>query len=137
MKTLTVSALAKKAGVGIDTVRYYERSGLLSTPSRRPSGYRDYSNEAVEQLRFIRRAKELGFTLQEIGELMSLSKQRDSGVRGVKASAEAKLKVVDEKIGELQHIRQGLQALIAACPGRGRLEECPILAALNRQESPS
>lgn len=134
MQTLTISALAKKAGVGIDTVRYYERSGLLPEPSRRASGYRDYSSDAVDRLRFIRRAKELGFTLEEIGELMSLSRQCENGVKGVKASAEAKLKVVEDKLRELQRIRRGLQKLIAACPGHGRLDECPIIAALNKEE---
>jgi MerR family copper efflux transcriptional regulator len=136
VQTFTISALAKKAGVGIDTVRYYERAGLLSEPTRRPSGYRDYSMDAVEQLRFIRRAKELGFTLEEIGDLMSLTKQRDSGIQGVKASAEAKLKVVEAKIGELQRMRRGLQKLITACPGHGPLEACPIIAALNKGELP-
>ena len=134
MQTLTISAIAKRAGVGIDTIRYYERSGLLPEPPRRASGYRDYPSETVNQLRFIRRAKDLGFTLDEIGELMSLSVQRDDGVKGVKASAEAKLKVVEAKLKELQRIRLGLKKLIAACPGHGRLDQCPIIAALSKED---
>lgn len=134
MQTLTIGAIAKEAGVGIDTIRYYERSGLLPEPQRRASGYRDYSAETVKQLRFIRRAKELGFTLDEIGELMSLSVQREDGVKGVKASAEAKLAVVEAKLKELQRIRLGLKKLIAACPGHGRLDQCPIIAALSKED---
>lgn len=135
MQTLTIGAIAKRAGVGIDTIRYYERAGLLPEPQRRASGYRDYSTETVKQLRFIRRAKELGFTLDEIGELMLLSVQREEGVKGVKASAEAKLAVVEAKLKELQRIRLGLKKLIAACPGHGRLDQCPIIAALSKEDA--
>lgn len=135
MQTLTIGAIAKQAGVGIDTIRYYERSGLLPKPQRRASGYRDYSAGTVKQLRFIRRAKDLGFTLEEIGELMSLSVQRDDGVKGVKAAAETRLAVVETKIKALQRIRLGLKKLIAACPGDGRLDQCPIIAALSTADA--
>ncbi|WP_029889903.1 MerR family transcriptional regulator [Polycyclovorans algicola] len=135
MQTLTIGAIAKQAGVGIDTIRYYERSGLLPKPQRRASGYRDYSAGTVKQLRFIRRAKDLGFTLEEIGELMSLSVQRDDGVKGVKAAAETRLAVVETKIKALQRIRLGLKKLIAACPGDGRLDQCPIIAALSTEDA--
>ena len=135
MQTLTIGAIAKQAGVGIDTIRYYERSGLLPKPQRRASGYRDYSAGTVKQLRFIRRAKDLGFTLEEIGELMLLSVQRDDGVKGVKAAAETRLAVVQTKIKALQRIRLGLKKLIAACPGDGRLDQCPIIAALSTEDA--
>ena len=136
MDRFTIGEVARQAGVGIDTVRYYERNHLLPEAPRRLSGYREYDQHDVKRLRFIRRAKELGFTLEEIGDLMSLTKQRDSGIQGVKASAEAKLKVVEAKIGELQRMRRGLQKLITACPGHGPLEACPIIAALNKGELP-
>ncbi|HKY90757.1 MAG TPA: MerR family DNA-binding protein, partial [Nevskiaceae bacterium] len=97
---------------------------------RRASGYRAFPPETVERLRFIRKAKDLGFTLEEIAELLALSAQRDRGVKGVKASAESKLSIVEEKIRELERVRDGLRTLIKACPGHGPLEGCPILQAL-------
>jgi MerR family copper efflux transcriptional regulator len=81
---ITIGAVARRAGVGIDTIRYYEREGLLPKPRRRASGYRDYGSEVVERLRFIRRAKDLGFTLEEIRELLALSTDRERGVKTVK-----------------------------------------------------
>lgn len=137
--SLTISRLAERAGVGIDTVRYYERAGLLPAPPRRASGYRDYPADSVQRLRFIRRAKELGFTLTEISELLELSGQRGEtgkrSVRAVKKAAEAKLAVVDHKLAELQRVRDGLHRLIEACPGHGALHDCPILQALSGETS--
>lgn len=130
MAAITIGQLAKRAGVNIDTVRYYERNGLLPAPVRRASGYREYGAVDVERLMFIRRAKELGFSLAEIGELLSLTAARDSDMRGVKRKAEERLAQVEFKIKELQRVRRGLKALIAACPGHGALGSCPILAAL-------
>ena len=131
MNALTIGRLAKEAGVNIDTIRYYERSGLLPVPERRPSGYREYAKADVRRLRFILRAKDLGFTLAEIGELLALSAGRD--VRGVKRSAEERLAQVEHKIEELRRVRRGLKTLIEACPGHGDLESCPIIAALNEE----
>jgi MerR family transcriptional regulator, copper efflux regulator len=132
MSTMTIGRLAKQAGVNIDTIRYYERNGLIPTPVRRASGYREYEVTDVRRLRFILRAKELGFTLAEIGELLSLSGDRD--VRGVKRRAEQRLEQVESKITELQRVRRGLKTLIDACPGHGDLERCPIVAALNSED---
>jgi MerR family copper efflux transcriptional regulator len=133
---LTIGSVARRAGVGIDTIRYYERQGLLPPPQRRASGYRDYGEAAIERLRFIRRAKDLGFTLDEIRELLVLSVDRERGVRDVKRRAEARLAGVEERIRELQKVRRGLKQLIAACPGRGPLEHCPILQALGGGAKP-
>lgn len=127
---MTIGAAARRAGVGIDTIRYYEREGLLPAPRRRISGYRDYDATTVERLRFIRRAKTLGFTLEEIRELLALSADRERGVRGVKQRAEARLAGIEARIRRLQGVRKGLKQLIAACPGHGHLEACPILRAL-------
>lgn len=131
MSAMTIGRLATQAGVPIDTIRYYERHGLLPAPQRRASGYREYAEADIERLRFIRRAKELGFTLTEIGELLSLTAQRGNDMRGVKAKAEERLEQVEHKIEELKRVRRGLKALIAACPGHGDLEGCPIVAALS------
>jgi len=133
MQTLSISQIARRAGVGIDTVRYYEREGLIPQPPRRPSGYRDYPLATVDRLRFIRRAKELGFTLSEITELLSLSADRRSDMRGVRRKAETKLAQVEQKLAELNRVRRGLKTLIAACPGHGELDHCPILAALGQE----
>src|SRR5579859_1178046 len=132
MQELGIGELAKRAGVGIDTVRYYERSGLLAPHTRLPSGYRRYRDLEVARLRFIRRAQALGFTLGEIKSLLRLSAQRN--VAQVKRSAQAKLADVDRRIKELQRVREGLAELIAQCPGHGRAEDCPILRALGSEE---
>jgi MerR family copper efflux transcriptional regulator len=133
--SLTIGAVAREAGTPIDTIRYYEKEGLLPEPRRRASGYRDYDQGAVVRLRFIRRAKDLGFTLEEIRDLLALSADRHSGVGGVKERAEHRLDVIDAKIAELERVRRGLSELIDACPGHGAPEDCPILRALGGDAS--
>ena len=133
MDRFTIGEVPRQAGVGIDTVRYYERSHLLPEAPRRLSGYREYDQHDVKRLRFIRRAKDLGFTLAEIRELLALSADRKRGVRGVKDRAETRLTEVERRIRELQQIRRGLKRLIVACPGHGPLDHCPILAALGEE----
>lgn len=131
MTTMTIGRLAKEVGINIDTIRYYERNGLIPEPVRRASGYREYQVADLRRLRFILRAKDLGFTLAEIGELLSLSGDKD--VRGVKRRAEQRLEQVEYKIKELQRVRRGLKTLVDACPGHGDLEHCPIVAALSSE----
>lgn len=133
MDSIGIGTLAKRAGVGIDTVRYYERAGLLAPSRRLASGYRRYTALELSRLRFIRRAQALGFTLSEVRDLLALSAKRD--VARVKRSAQAKLADVDQKIAALQKIREGLATLVAACPGHGRAADCPILQALGVEES--
>jgi DNA-binding transcriptional MerR regulator len=128
MDSIGIGTLAKRAGVGIDTVRYYERSGLIAPRARLASGYRRYGALEVARLRFIRRAQALGFTLKEVRELLALSAQRD--VARVKRTAQAKLTDVNERISALERVRDGLSTLIEACPGHGRAADCPILKAL-------
>lgn len=128
--SLTIGRIAQSAGVATDTIRFYEREGLLPEPRRRASGYREYDEGAVSRLRFIRRAKDLGFTLDEIRELLALSADRHGGVEGVRERAAARLKAIDERIVELQRVRDGLSELVDACPGHGAPEDCPILKAL-------
>ena len=131
---MKIGELATKAGVSIDTVRYYEREGVLPTPKRHDSGYRRYSVDDVERLQFVRRAKALGFSLQEITELLSLSKRRGDDMISVRLAAESKLQDVNHKLDELTRIKHGLDSLLAACPGHGEISDCPILAALTKSE---
>lgn len=128
---MKIGELAKRAGVLVDTVRYYERQGLLPEPERQPSGYRRYQDEDVMRLCFVRRAKALGFTLEEIRELLALSSHHEDDMGSLKHAAEQKLANVEAKLAELGRIRDGLRTLITACPGHGALETCPILHALN------
>jgi MerR family copper efflux transcriptional regulator len=131
MDSIGIGTLAKRAGVSIDTVRYYEKSGLLAPQQRLPSGYRRYGDLQVARLRFIRRAQQLGFTLKDVRELLGLSKQRD--VARVKRAAEKKLVEVEQKIAALDRVRSGLAQLVAECPGHGLASECPILKALGEE----
>jgi MerR family transcriptional regulator, copper efflux regulator len=131
MDSIGIGKLAARAGVSIDTVRYYERSGLLAPQTRLASGYRRYSELQVSRLRFIRRAQELGFSLKDIRELLGLSKQRD--VARVKRAAEKKLAEVEERLAALNRVRNGLARLVATCPGHGRAADCPILKALGEE----
>jgi Cu(I)-responsive transcriptional regulator len=133
MNLMGIGAIARRAGVGVDTVRYYERAGLLDPKQRLSSGYRRYSEAEVARLRFIRRAQALGFSLKEIQELLELSSRRD--VARVKRTAEAKLKDINDRITELQRVRDGLARLVTACPGHGRTSDCPILQALGAEET--
>jgi MerR family mercuric resistance operon transcriptional regulator len=131
MNRLTIGQVAREAGVNIQTIRYYERRGLLPEPSRAESGYRSYGEEAVRQIRFIRNAKELGFSLKEIGELLSLRLDPGGMSAAVKELAKEKLVDIQEKIDTLQRMRAALEGLIHACPGCGPVRECPILDALD------
>jgi len=134
MESLTIGQLARAAGVGVETVRFYERGGLLPAPARRHSGYRQYPQDAVRRVRFIRRAKDLGFTLKEIGELLDLRVDRRRGCADVRALARAKIADVDAKMNDLARIRAALDRLARACRGTGPTSKCPILEAIGREE---
>jgi len=127
---LRIGQLADQAQVPIDTVRYYERAGLLQPPNRSAAGYRLYDGASVHRLRFVRRAKRLGFSLDDIAELLRLSDRRGD-IAGVRATAQAKLSEIEARIVELSRIRDGLSRLVDACPGHGDAADCPILGALN------
>lgn len=126
---MRIGQLSKRTGVPVDTIRYYERNGLLPPPVRRASGYRSYQDSDAQRLAFIRRGKDMGFTLQEIRELMALSGGTD--IAAVRAAAQDKLADVDRRLSELQRIRAGLAVLVDTCPGRGQADQCPILGALH------
>lgn len=131
MKPLTIGEVAKRTGIGVETVRFYEREGLLEEPERRPSGYRQFDERIVTRLRFIRRAKELGFTLKEIKELLSLKLDPSTTCTDVKSRAEVKIENIEERIRTLQRMKHALAKLTKACSGRGRTSDCPILDALD------
>lgn len=130
MTTLGIGELAKRANVGVETVRFYERQGLLEEPERKPSGYRRYGEDTVQILRFIRRAKELGFTLKEISALLALRNDSSADRGEVRQQAKEKVKEIDARIADLQRMRNALQSLVTQCDGHGPLEGCPILAAM-------
>jgi MerR family transcriptional regulator, copper efflux regulator len=130
MKSLTIGKVAQRAGVGIETVRFYEREGLLVKPTRSKSGYRQFDEEVVDRLEFIRRAKELGFTLNEIKELLSLRISRNTCCDDVKATADTKIADIDAKLATLRRMRKALVRLSTACGKKESTAECPILEAL-------
>ncbi|MDQ7006447.1 MAG: heavy metal-responsive transcriptional regulator [Acidobacteriota bacterium] len=133
---LRVGEVARRAGVHLQTLRYYERRGLLPAPPRTEAGYRAYPPGAVDRVRLIKRAQGLGFTLQEIGELLALRAAPGACCADVRRRAEAKLQVIDEKIRTLEAMRSALGGLIAACADQeGPASECPILDAMEPERS--
>ena len=131
---LTIGKVASRAGLSIDTVRYYEREGLLEKPARSASGYRHFPSDAVARLCFIQQAKELGFSLHEIKELLSLRVTPGRSCADVRAHAEHKIADVDRRIARLRRVRGALMKLASACSGKGPVSQCPILEALGKKE---
>lgn len=127
---MNIGRLAQLTGVPIDTVRYYEKQHLLPPPARSPGGYRHYEPDDVLRLNFIRRAKALGFTLEEIRDLLALGSAHDGDMAAIRDAAAGKLADVERRLAELTRVRDGLRRLVEACPGHGGLDACPILAAL-------
>jgi Zn(II)-responsive transcriptional regulator len=130
MNRLTIGKVAKSAGIGIETVRFYEREGLIQPLARTESNYRLYSNDGIVRLRFIKRAKALGFTLREIKELLFLRVDPDATKSDVKEQIEEKIDDIKKRIRDLKKIQRTLEALDACCDGHGSADDCPILAAL-------
>ena len=124
----TIGGLAKAAGVGVETVRYYQRRGLLAKPARPQGEVRRYSDEDVRRLRFIRRAQAAGFTLEQIGELLALDRTDDRP--RVRQLASERLTALDERIAELKQSRAALERLRSTCAS-GRKGPCPILDAFD------
>lgn len=127
---MRIGKLSRESGAPIDTIRYYERLGLLPPPMRLASGYRDYDDGDVQRLSFIRRAKALGFSLAEIKELLDISSARSADMAPLRERTKATLISVERRIAELERMRAGLRALVDVCPGHGALTHCPILSAL-------
>lgn len=133
MGAMTIGKVAKAAGVGVQTIRFYESKGLLDPPPRRSSGYRMYSPEAVARLDFIRRTKALGFSLREIRELLDIGIDPSATCGDVKALASVKIEDIEAKIRSLQQIKKSLRKVMASCDGDGPLREC---CAVNVMEIP-
>ncbi|MFQ5679936.1 MAG: MerR family transcriptional regulator [Gemmatimonadota bacterium] len=127
---MTISEVAAKAGVNVQTLRYYERRGILEEPPRTAAGYRQYEPEAVSRVRFIKRAQELGFALDEAHQLLGLRVDHGAACGPVEAKARENLARVEEKIRQLVRMREVLSELVEACQRRNGTEECPILEAL-------
>ena len=134
MTGLTIGEVAKQAAVCIDTLRYYERRGLVAKPPRTVSGYRAYPEETVQAVRFVKRAQELGFSLKEIKELMALRTKPGTKSAAVRERASAKLIDIDEKIRSLRAMRTTLAKLIDSCSGCGPVATCSILESLDKDE---
>ena len=128
---MRIGELAALAGVNVQTIRYYERRGLLAPAARRASGYREYEAGALDRLHFIRRAQELGFTLAEVRELLTLRLDPRTPAAAVKARANAKIDDIDLKIHDLERIRHALIHLAGRCRGgKAPAGDCPLLEAL-------
>lgn len=127
---MTISEVAAEAGVNVQTLRYYERRGILEEPPRTAGGYRQYEPETVSRIRFIKRAQELGFTLEEARELLGLRVDHGAACGPVEARARKNLARIEEKIRQLDRMRAVLRDLVGACRERRTTEECPILEAL-------
>ena len=134
---LTSGQLAKQSGVGVETLRFYEREGLLPEPARLASGYRQYPADAVERVQFIRRAQLIGFQLKDIKELLALRDASGDDCRDVRAKAVAKLADIDARIKDLETMRAELTRLVAECDGSRPAADCPILTAIRDDVRPS
>lgn len=130
MNRLTIGKVAKSAGLGIETVRFYEREGLIKPLARTESNYRLYADDGIVRLRFIKRAKTLGFTLREIKELLLLRADPDATKGDIKEQIEKKIGDIKNRIRDLRKIQKTLETLDSCCDGDGSVDECPILAAL-------
>jgi Hg(II)-responsive transcriptional regulator len=132
---MLIGTLAEAAGVGVETLRFYEREGLLPEPPRSDSGYRLYDEDAVRRVRFIRKAKGLGFTLSETKELLELRVTDTDGCDEIAARARRKIARIEDRLRELRRIKWTLRELVRACAENEHTGECPILDALDERES--
>jgi MerR family mercuric resistance operon transcriptional regulator len=131
MGSMTIGKVARAAGVGVETIRYYERRGLIEEPPRRESGYREYPQKTVSRLHFIKRAKELGFTLREIKELLALRLEPDATCGDIRQRAEVKIADIEARIETLERMKGALVKLTQACSGHGPAIRCSILEAMD------
>jgi MerR family transcriptional regulator, copper efflux regulator len=131
MKPLTIGQVAQRSGTGIETVRFYERAGLLNRPARSPSGYRLFGDEVIARLRFIQRAKELGFTLNEIKDLLFLRVDSELSCQDVQAKAKVKIADIEDRIRTLAKMKNALVRLTRECSRSGGGSDCPLLDMLD------
>lgn len=131
MAALRTAEVAEQAGVNVETLRFYERKGILPEPPRRASGYREYPPETVERVKFIKRAQELGFALREIEEILGFRQTAGAKSGRVRKLAEAKVKEIELKIRDLEAMKASLTALLCACDGKRTVASCPIIESLS------
>ncbi len=131
MDALTIGKVAGLTQVGVETIRFYERQGLIDQPPRKPSGYRQYPPDTVERVRFVKRAKQLGFTLKEIKELLSLRIDSSTQCEDIRQRSMTKIDDIETRIAALEQMKAALVRLTAACDGQGSVSECPILDFLD------
>jgi Hg(II)-responsive transcriptional regulator len=134
MQQLSIGQLAQRSDVGVETIRFYEREGLIAADGRTASGYRRFAPAVADRLGFIKRAKKLGFSLTEIRQLLELA-EAEGDRASVKALAEHKLAEIEHRIGELQRMRAALADLTRQCSGHGPVEGCPIIETLNEESA--
>lgn len=127
----TIGELAVAAGIGVETVRFYERQGLLERPSKPLHGYRHYPAETLKRIEFIRRAKAIGFSLKEVRDLLALRARPGTPCKSVRERALAKRDAIDAKIQELEQLREAVEELVEVCTGAVAVEQCSILGALD------
>ena len=127
---MKIGEVAKRAEIGIETIRYYERQGLLAEPQRRPSGYRQYDESVVHRLQFIRRTKDLGFTLAEIKDLLDLRFDTTTRCEHIQHRAGLKIADIEEKIRSLQKMKRSLKKIISGCEGKDSIKDCPLLEGI-------
>ncbi len=130
--TLTIGQVAQRAGVRADTVRYYERRGLIPRPRRTAAGYRDFSPETIQQIRFIKRAQELGFTLDEIEELLAVRIRSRRKCADAMRIAKHKIELIEKKLADMRAMQQALERLLSSCAENQSVVECPIIESLER-----
>jgi len=134
MSVLSIGQLAKQTGVTVETVRFYEKRGLIERARRSPSGYRQYAPDTVKRVRFIQHAKDAGFTLNDIAELLALRQAPGETCAPVRARAREKIETVDSKIRDLQRIREALSKLVSKCDTNDVSGDCPIIESLEEEE---
>ena len=132
---LHIGEVARKSQVGVETVRFYEREGLIALPGRSVSGYRQYSESVVRQIKFIKQAQTLGFSLKEIGGLIKLKNSRNTSCTSIKSTAKARITEIQQKIDALERMKTALQPLVAQCNSSGPIGDCPIINSLDEHIS--
>lgn len=134
MELLTIGKVANQTGVTVEAVRFYEKQGLIAEPQRTESGYRQYPPDTIKRVHFIQHAKEAGFTLKDIGELLKLRREPGTTCADIKLRTLEKINEVDQKIKDLQKIKESLEQMVLRCSDTGELDECPILETLEFDE---
>jgi MerR family copper efflux transcriptional regulator len=135
MAMLSIGQVAKQTGVTVETLRFYEKQGLIETPRRTGSGYRQYPQATLKRVRFIQNAKEVGFTLKDIAELLALRQEPGTSCPDIKLRASLKIEEVEQKIRDLSRIREALARMIVKCSSEGPVSQCPILEELDEESS--